>query len=475
MKNEILIKILTGLDSIEKCKGQGSAQLKQNILKDLILNYGVDTEKVLKVAFDREVVTHYGKVEESTVYMTRTLSDFDFDDVVDTITKVKALDSILRGIVNTYISTMKHEYDATLAETLGKVLTKSLNIGISVTTINKVFGYKFIEDLEVMKGESDTKYIVQWYEQKRKVYAEIKYDGIRCFSIVDGVTKKLKKAFTYNLSLLDLSKMTYLVEELEGLAQHITEYGDKDFFFDFEITGKNRQGVSGEVGKLINGTAVVGCDENWMANIFDLVPCSIFDGVRTKDYEVRTDVLRYGFREYIASSLNTPAKEVRNLTVAKRWIVDSMEGLNKLFLLVLEQGEEGLMVKVANGEYELDRSTLWVKMKAVNDADLEIIGWYEGEKGTKREQYIGGFICQTCDGLLEVNVGGGFSDKLLKEINVNGPDSYVGKIVAVLYNMVIDKKDGGKQSLFLPRLSKRKDVFRIDKTVGNKLSELKRA
>jgi hypothetical protein len=64
-------------------------------------------------------------------------------------------------------------------------------------------------------------------------------------------------------------------------------------------------------------------------------------------------------------------------------------------------------------------------------------------------------------GTLKVKVGSGFTDNDLKTLSVD-PDSHIGKIAAVLYNVVItDKHDN--RSLFLPRLvDLRSDKFEAD-------------
>ena len=448
---------MQGLEEIGEISGAGSAAQKQRVLYDLIQSYGIDMELVLRVAFDPFLVTHISKVEPHISIGIGT--NISFDKLIQEISSVRALNNELRNKVNLFICSFA---PFNLSEILGKVITKSLSIGISVKTINKVMGYKFINDLEIMKGEVETSIVQAWLDDEEDVFAEIKYDGVRCFAICED--DEVKRALTYSLTELDIEKMTHLVKELELILPYIK---CKKVFFDFEITGIDRKSVGGEVNKLIQGTAEKGCDKNWRFNIFDLVPNSVFKGTETKSYIQRTRKLR--------NAIDNCKHENKliNSRYAKRWRISSFEQLNILFAKVIGEGEEGLMVKLGKSQYVLKRSKDWIKMKAVNTADLRIIGWYPGEKGTKREPYIGGFICESEDKKLMVDVGGGFSDKLLKEIEVNGRDSYISRIIEVLYNMKIEKKTGGKASLFLPRLSKKKDPLRFDKIKANYINELK--
>ena len=67
---------------------------------------------------------------------------------------------------------------------------------------------------------------------------------------------------------------------------------------------------------------------------------------------------------------------------------------------------------------------------------------------------------------LNVKIGAGFTDLDLKTLSED-PDSHVGKIVAVQYNVTITDKHGNR-SLFLPRFVE----VRTDKNVADDLSGL---
>jgi hypothetical protein len=274
----------------------------------------------------------------------------------------------------------------------------------------------------------------------------MKYDGIRAFAEMKN--DECIAVRTYNMLELNLDVLDNIPGQLEVLAQtwrkHIVD-DEYHIFFDFEITGKERQSVSGQVNTVLKGTAKKGIDKEWMANIFDIVPWKIFksEGVTT-----------YNSRRFILEGVYREAKEtfsLPNIVIAERWGVSSFDELNTLFESVLEQGCEGLVVKKGSGVYELKRSLNWIKMKAEKECDLIVTGWFDGAKGTKREGKIGGFRCESREGLLQVSVGSGFTDKMIDEIVNSGQDSYIGKIVKVRYNAVISKKDSDIKSLFLPR------------------------
>jgi DNA ligase-1 len=170
------------------------------------------------------------------------------------------------------------------------------------------------------------------------------------------------------------------------------------------------------------------------------------------DYLTRRDTLEK-ILSYVPE--DSPVK------LAQLWKLDSVSEVTKIYNDIVALGGEGVICK-SNSVYECKRSKTWIKIKEVNECDLEVCGWYPGEG--KREGLIGGFICTDKSKTLNVKVGSGFSDDDLKLFSTN-PDSYIGKIIAVQYNVVItDKHDN--RSLFLPRLVE----VRYDKNESDDLS-----
>jgi DNA ligase-1 len=141
-----------------------------------------------------------------------------------------------------------------------------------------------------------------------------------------------------------------------------------------------------------------------------------------------------------------------------------MEETHKIYGLIIANGGEGVILKPGNHLYECKRSKSWVKLKQIQDCDLEITGWYPGEG--KREGFIGGFICTDSSKTIDVKIGSGFTDKDLQELS-SDPDSLIGKIAAVQYNEPITDKFGNR-SLFLPRFIE----IRHDKNLADDLSKM---
>lgn len=228
---------------------------------------------------------------------------------------------------------------------------------------------------------------------------------------------------------------------------------------------------NGIINKAIKGTISEEEAKMVRAQLWDIIPASEFKaGISTKKYVDR-------FAD-ISAAVEAVKPADADATFAalqgqhkKFWVIPS-KVVNNLDEAVAHYeelhaaGEEGTILKNYVGLWEDTRSKHLVKMKSEKDCDLEIIGWNPGTG--KFENMVGSLVCASSDRLVEVAISG-FSDELRAEIT-RDIDSWVGSIVAVMYNERIGSKARtGVDSLFLPRFLER----RFDKTTPNSSKEIK--
>lgn len=231
--------------------------------------------------------------------------------------------------------------------------------------------------------------------------------------------------------------------------------GMRNIFFDGELTDLNRKSVSGKVTQILKGTAPNNIDENFIFHIFDL------DSAKT--LESGKGQTLYLERRQNLSDLFDPSENYGSIKLGQMWEVNGMEETLVIYKRIVSQGGEGVICK-NDHFYECKRSKNWVKLKEVNECDLVVTGWYEGEG--KREGLIGGLICTDLSQTLRVRIGAGFTDSDLAELSQN-PDSLKGSIISVQYNVTITDKHNNR-SLFLPRFVE----LRSDKKDPDDLSSL---
>jgi DNA ligase-1 len=191
-----------------------------------------------------------------------------------------------------------------------------------------------------------------------------------------------------------------------------------------------------------------------MATIWDIVP---LDSWEAEFWEV--------CRTRSGTALHSGDRAWQRAMLSTNHLVKNLDDAQAVFNDYLAKGEEGIILKSSTMSWEGKRSKSQIKFKAENDCDLVCVDWVEGRKGTKTEGLLGALTCQTRDGKLTVNVGGGFTDEQRRTLKKK---DVVGKIIAVMYNMkIVDS--AGNNSLFLPRFIE----IRIDKDEADAFKDIK--
>lgn len=439
-----MIEALSILLEIESKTGNGSQKIKQDLIKN---NYSVELEHLLKIALDPFITTKLHKLEvvENPPYIIEDSNIFErFQDLSKKLSEAPAANDRLREeafeLVNCYPLPLDKR------KMLGKVITKRLNIGIGAKLINKSLGKEAIPDPSLMLAQDDESAIKNW----KKIVCEEKYDGVRVIAYVSGNEVKF---YTRVFNEIPNQYLEKISKDCLELIKKSSLRGE--WFFDGELTDINRKSVSGKVTQMLKGKPDKSIGDDLLYNIFDLEEGeTLISGKGIIPFDIRRDTLNAVFIGYKGTSL----------ILAESFLTEEKEDVYAYYKRIVDNGGEGVILKNPNHVYECKRSKNWIKLKEVNDCDLKITGWYPGEG--KREGLIGGFHCEDSSGKIKVKVGAGFTDKDLKEISQD-PDSYIGKICAIQYNVIIsDKNDNW--SLFLPRFIE----VRNDKDVADDMYNL---
>lgn len=456
------------LQTVVDISNQHGTKAKTKILEIIAVGkYSTDCAEfkyLLQVAFDPFILTHISKIDVgNSVDPIHLLGDSnsgvsfaEFKKLVSKLTAVKAMNNDLRAEAESFC---KRIADKNQREVLVKILTKSLNIGISTSSINKIWP-NLIFNREVMLASKDMSVVKDW--KPEDIIINVKYDGIR---LIAHHAKGAKGFQFFTRSFNEISQQYLSTINTQLVDIFLSHPGSLDevFFVDGELTSKTRLAVSGDLNRMLRDT-YVGTGDNLIYNVFDYVHSdaiveNIPKHIDQYPYRVRKDHLK----RLIFST------EIENVVYAEEYTIKSFDDIQPIYDKMIKRGEEGIIVKNLNAAYEFKRSDWMVKMKAINTADLIIVHVNRGKDGTKFANSCGAVDCETSDGKLSVNVSGmtdEIRDKLWKS-----PKTYIGTIVEVLYNAKIANKNG-ENSLFLPRL-KPDNPFREDKVNANTLEELK--
>lgn len=140
-----------------------------------------------------------------------------------------------------------------------------------------------------------------------------------------------------------------------------------------------------------------------------------------------------------------------NVKVTKELI----DNIYKTYEKIIAEGEEGLVIDIADASYVRSKGTSMFKMKPEVSGDFKVVDVVEG-KG-KDAGRLGAFIIEYKDNL--VHVGSGLTDSIREEVWAN-PDEYIGKLIEVVYFGETKDEKTGLESIRLPRFKR----FRHDKT-----------
>ena len=291
-----------------------------------------------------------------------------------------------------------------------RIVDRDLDIGVGVTTINKVFP-GLIPTFECGLAKD-----VDWKKCRWPMLAEVKYDGKRIIAVVQNGTATL-----YSRNGRVETKYQHIRDELESWAE-----------VDCVLDGELMWGMFGDRSENEADVQFV---------VFDMLSIEEWTTKRCK----RTMKERRRYLEVIMSELT----DHPHVVASEGRIVEDITEATEFYDNVVSNGGEGIMLKLLDRAYEFKRGWHWMKFKPVNDVDLPVVSVFEGEG--KYEGMLGGFIVRHKG--VEVRVGSGFSDEQRAKFwGETMGNHMVGSMIEVRYTEVTP--DG---SLRFPRFVRIRD------------------
>lgn len=283
------------------------------------------------------------------------------------------------------------------SEILYDVFTKDLKMGISTTTINKVFpnlipGF----GLQLACKWQDNISILQ----NQEIFVTEKLDGNRCFAQV-----KDHKATLF-------SRSGRIIEGLTDVEQELSAFIDG--WYDGELLARTFNETQSTIRKK-------GTKKDVVFNIFDYLTLEeVEKQTGTEDYMDRRGMLDGIFVYCNATKYTKPVP----LIYKGKFDEDTVLSLLQQYT---SNGSEGLMINL-NSPYQFDRTNQLLKVKNMGTIDLKIIGLQEGR----------GEFANTCGALTveykgyPVGVGSGLS-KFDREYFWNNKEDIIGRVAEIQY------------------------------------------
>lgn len=409
-KSEFLrvVEIINGLRGTTKST-EKTAILKENKDNELlqkVLFYTLDSFKKYKIS--EKTFETYGCLQSNYNDIFTLLDVLSANNINDNL-KNEAV-----GFVNSA--------DEELQDLFKCMLIKDLRIGIAEKGINKVFK-DLIPTFSCMLSESIFKNNNMQRVQGKEFIITQKLDGNRILAI-----KQNDKVEFYTRQGKPLEGLVELEEDFKSFPNNMV--------LDGEILLENKNNLNSDelFRETMKECRKKGIKHGLYFNAFDLVTLEGFGkGIDTTPCATRKErlhnlIVENNFRYIVEVPILYKGKD--------------LDKIDEYLQLAISKGQEGCMVNLCEAPYEGKRVKTQLKVKAMNEIDLRVVGVFEGEgefKGT-----LGGVkVVLTHEGKqYDVAIGSGFSKKE-REIYWEDSSLIIGKIIRVQYFEISQNQCGG--------------------------------
>ena len=324
-----------------------------------------------------------------------------------------------------FISEVKAKYGLDAMRLAVALVTQNLKIGITATSLNKVYGSDFIPKTGCMLGtpfDDVGSSHVAW-----PCIVTEKLDGIRRILVKEnGVCRFYSRSGHEDTGLIQIA------EEAKWLPDNYMYDGELLAAGTFKDCIAQRQATN----SIANSK---GAKTGLTFNVFDMVPvkefysgrCSmpaidrkIILGATLMDESIRFLDENWNYR-IIAFGLHRDLQFIKPVPILG--LVRSLAEVEPIVDVIWKRGGEGVMLNVSSAPYEVKRTKKLLKIKHVEEFVLPVVDIQEGSG--KYEDMMGAIVClyTASDGTQSyVGVGSGFTDDQRRDIWDN-PDTYIGR------------------------------------------------
>lgn len=363
----------------------------------------------------------------------KTLTKTESDDALLANTRLIFFNNIfecceflsrLRGVDDATVRQVKlllyTHYGKSEREVYIKLLAKTLRLGVTAKTVNKIIP-GLIPEWEVQQAFPIEKHPIP---NGTKFWLTQKLNGVR--------------ATFYNGQLVARSGTPY--EGLDHIVKEISWAQNAGFVLDGELTLKDKGSLSdNEAFRMATG--ILNSDNAHKTSI-----CfTIFDTVPIRDFESPEPKVRYANRRIVLDELADSLIDAEYVSVLPvLYSGTDQSKIDEYLEQMVREDKEGLMVNL-DVPYKRTRHKGILKIKRFYTMDLPII---RCEEGTGRlEGTLGAFVLEYKGN--EVKVGSGFTDEQ-REAYWQQRDSIAGTLCEVKYKEISSDKNTGLESLQFP-------------------------
>ena len=293
-------------------------------------------------------------------------------------------------------------------------VTKSIALGVAAVTFNQALGKRVLQQPECMLAK-------KYFEHADKVHGKAftiteKLDGIRALaSVKDG------QAFILSRQGVRIDGLTEIEEDLLRLYRQL---GERNFTLDGELLVDHRERLPSKE-QYKQTTMIVRKDGEKHGVTYHVFDCTEYLWNERSFYQLPYRSRRQFLRDWC---FKQPEKYAHIQLVPVLYSGTDENMILECLNIQRAQGGEGVMVNLNDAPYTFGRTADILKVKVMQDCDLQIVdvqegaGKYAGTLGALIVDYKG----------TRVGVGTGLSDEDRAEFWQNR-DKYIGRIATIQY------------------------------------------
>lgn len=405
-----MMALLRFQEFVEEILENNSSNYKKSVLEKY--KDDEDVRFMLYYIFNPFVVNGISKKKLSKRFDDIPEVHLNSKEVLELIMEIRTGTDVAIKIVKGFMNKL----DLHKRELFAKIVTKNLPLGIGILSINRIID-NLIPTFDVMLA---AKYEDHIDHVKGKTFTLTrKIDGSRIVMLKEnGEVKFFTRAGLPYENLIDL--------EIE--ASRLPD----GIMLDGELTLLNAEGLNSkeQYKKAMKITRRDGIKTGIKMLVFDAMPIEDF-------YRGHCN-MKYSERRVYLSAIAKQSQLTFFEVLPILYQGDNLNCVEQVLDEQLAAGEEGIMLNLDDGYYSFGRTKDLLKIKKMNDADLEVIRLEEGSNSNANK--LGAFVVKYKGH--EVKVGSGISKELREEV-WNNQDDYIGKVITVQYFEETSNQQGG--------------------------------
>lgn len=360
----------------------------------------------------------------NTWWNDRVLYTIEWPEVIEYFSKHQTGTTVDVSYAANFIVRTKQAYGEDAMQLARAMVTQNLKIGITATSLNKVYGSDFIPKTGCMLGtpfDDVGSARVKW-----PCIVTEKLDGIRRILIKENGVCRF-----YSRSGHEDTGLVQIIEEAKLLPDNFVYDGELLAIGNFKDCIAQRQATN----SIANSK---GIKTGLTFNIFDMVTVAEFYKGKSHTQAINRKILLgatlmdeglqhldENWAMHIAAfGIHADMKYIKPVPILG--LVRSLTEVEPIVDAIWKRGGEGVMLNTASGHYEVKRSKQLLKIKHVEEFVLPVVDVIEGTG--KYEDSMGAIVCMytASDGSKSyVGVGSGFTDDQRRRIWDN-QEKYIG-------------------------------------------------